>query len=480
MQTLSNYIAGQQRAPLTAQYLDSVNPATGRAHAQVPASGAADVQQAIASAQAAFPAWSALQPEARAQWLWKIAQGIEDRAEQLAQAESDDNGKPISLARQVDIPRAARNFRFFASAIEHWASESHARTGFINYTLRQPLGVGVCISPWNLPLYLLSWKIAPALAAGNTVVAKPSEVTPLTAFLLGQICEEIGLPAGVLNLVHGRGQDLGESLCSAPEVKAVSFTGSTRTGEIIARSAAPRFKKISLEMGGKNAGLIFADCDYDRMLDTVLRSGFANQGQICLCTSRLLVEKSIYARFCDDLVARVQALKQGDPQMPETQQGAVVSLEHQAKILRYLKLARDSGAEILCGGEAVQLSGRCADGYFVAPTVITGLGPEHPCNREEIFGPVVTVQSFESDDEALALANASDYGLACSIWTQKMSRAQSLSRQIQAGIVWVNCWMERDLRTPFGGVKASGVGREGGWEALRFWTEPKNVCIADA
>lgn len=476
---LRNLIGGELRAPLSGRWLDSYNPATGAVNARIPASDAQDAEAAIKAAKGAAQEWAKVSPEERSALLLNIADRLEQKLEALALAESQDNGKPLSLARSVDIPRAIQNFRFFASGVMHVASESHARPGFLNVTLRQPLGVGVCISPWNLPLYLLSWKIAPALAAGNCIIAKPSEVTPLSAWLLSEICREAGLPPGVLNVLHGTGPDLGPALCGHREVAAISFTGSTRTGADIATLAAPRFKKLSLEMGGKNAAVIFKDCDYEQMLNTVLRSGFSNQGQICLCTSRLLIERPLYERFRDDLVARVTALKVGDPLEAGTDQGAVVSKVHQDKILAYLALAEREGGRILCGGEAIKLSGRCAEGWFVAPTVIENLGPDARCNREEIFGPVVTLQPFDTDEEALYLANAGDYGLAASVWTDSLTRAQRFARELTAGIIWVNCWMARDLRTPFGGLRDSGVGREGGWEAFRFWSEPKNVCFAE-
>ncbi len=474
-----NLINGKLQPAHKGAWLENIEPATGLVYSQIPDSDASDIDQAVLAAQAAFVGWAETDPETRSACLERLADLIDRDAEALAADESRDNGKPLSLAREIDIPRAALNFRFFASAIQHFSSESHARPGYLNYTLREPLGVGACISPWNLPLYLLTWKIAPALAAGNTVVAKASEVTPLTAYRLSELAIEAGLPAGVLNIVHGSGAQAGDALTRHPLVKAVSFTGSTRTGAEIQRVTAGQFKKLSLEMGGKNAALIFADCDYSDMLETVLRSSFANQGQICLCTSRLLVERSIYERFCQDFVARVRELKVGDPHLPETQQGAVVSAQHQQKILSCIQTARQEGAEILCGGQAIQVPGRCEQGYFVGPTVVSGPGPQSQTNQAEIFGPVVSIQPFDLDSEALDLANATNYGLAASLWTNDQRRVQAFSRSLAAGIVWVNCWMVRDLRTPFGGVKDSGLGREGGWEALRFWTQSKNVCIAD-
>jgi aminomuconate-semialdehyde/2-hydroxymuconate-6-semialdehyde dehydrogenase len=473
-----NFIDGQFVAPLSGTYLDNIEPATGKVYGKIPASNQADVDLAVQAAQRAFPTWSTTGIIERSAILYRISQLIKDRLEQLALAESTDNGKPVALAREVDIPRSARNFEFFATAIQQFASESHANAGKnIHYTLRQPIGVVACISPWNLPLYLFSWKIAPALAAGNCVIAKPSEITPMSAYLLAGICKEAGLPDGVLNIIHGNGPETGAAMVAHPQVKAISFTGSTRAGKEIAAVAAPAFKKLSLELGGKNPVLIFDDCDYDKMLSETVRSAFSNQGQICLCGSRLYIQDTIYDRFKRDFVEKIRQLRVGDPQSVDTNIGAVVSHDHLSKIFYYLRLAKEEGGRVLCGGEPVHPTGRCADGYFVQPAVIEGLNNSCRTNQEEIFGPVVTLQSFSSDEEALALANDSSYGLATVIWTQHLSRAHQMAESIQSGLVWVNCWMERDLRTPFGGVKNSGVGREGGWEALRFFTEPKNVTI---
>ncbi len=478
MQVIQNYIGGKFLPPAAGNYLDNFNPATGEIFGKIPDSDAADVEAAVAAARAAFPAWAGLPLEQRHDILRAVSDGITQNLDRLAEAETLDSGKTIFASRTVDIPRAALNFKFFATALMHFASESHQMPGALSYTLRQPLGVVGCISPWNLPLYLFTWKLAPALAAGNCVVGKPSEVTPLTAFLLGEICTAAGLPPGVLNIVHGLGPKAGEAIVRHPGIKAVSFTGSTRAGAEIARIAAPMFKKLSLELGGKNPNLIFADCDYDKMLDTTVRSSFSNQGQICLCGSRIYVERSIYGKFKNDFVERVKAMRVGDPMHPDSRLGAVVSKMHYEKILSYIELARQEGGRILCGGEALNMPAPLNKGWYIAPTVIEGLGIECRTNQEEIFGPVVTIQPFDTDDEALALANGVPYGLSATLWTNHLQRTQRFSAELQAGIVWVNCWLLRDLRTPFGGVKQSGVGREGGWDAIRFFTETKNVTIA--
>ncbi|HRO70860.1 MAG TPA: aldehyde dehydrogenase, partial [Chitinophagaceae bacterium] len=381
-------------------------------------------------------------------------------------------------SKSVDIPRASANFRFFATGIMHFSSESHQMEDkAINYTLRQPIGIVACISPWNLPLYLFTWKIAPALAAGNCVIAKPSEVTPITAHLLARICSEAGLPDGVLNIVHGTGPIAGEAIVKHPGIKAISFTGSTRAGERIASLAAPKFKKLSLELGGKNPNIIFADCDWEKMIKSTIDSSFSNQGQICLCGSRIIIEHTIYEKFKADFVARVSQLTVGDPMDDHTRQGAVVSEAHLAKIVRCIDTARQEGGKILYGGHLVKLKGRCEKGFFIEPTVIEGLGPDCETNQQEIFGPVVTLQSFKTEEEALQLANATQYGLSATIWTQDISKANRAGARLNSGIIWINCWLLRDLRTPFGGMKNSGVGREGGWEALRFFTETKNICV---
>jgi aminomuconate-semialdehyde/2-hydroxymuconate-6-semialdehyde dehydrogenase len=478
MEEIKNYIDGELLTPISNQYLDNYNPATGEVYSHVPDSDERDVAIAVAAAEKAFLKWSIRPVEERSHLLLRVAQLIEQNGERLALAESIDNGKPVWLAQNVDIPRASSNFHFFATAIIHFASEAHLMTdAAINYTLRNPIGVAGCISPWNLPLYLFTWKIAPALAAGNCVVGKPSEMTPMTAYMLSELCIEAGMPPGVLNIVHGYGHKVGAAISAHPKIPVITFTGSTRTGAEIATTAAPMFKKLSLEMGGKNPNLIFADCNYEEMLQTTLRSSFSNQGEICLCGSRIFVERPLYEKFRDDFVARTKKLKVGDPLLADSNLGAVVSMAHLEKIFSYIELAKQEGGTILCGGKPVKLQGRCKNGWFVEPAVIENLPCDCRTNQEEIFGPVVTIMPFDNEEEVLQFANGTPYGLAATIWTENLTRAHRLANAIQSGIIWINCWMLRDLRTPFGGMKNSGLGREGGLEALRFFTEPKNICV---
>lgn len=478
MEKIANYIDGQLVEPTSKNYLENVNPATGKVYSLIPDSTGDDIELAYQAAATAFPSWSTTSINDRSIILSRIADLIQKNLHELALAESIDNGKPVSLATQVDIPRAESNIRFFATAIQHFASEAHIMEDkAINYTNRKPIGVVGCISPWNLPLYLFTWKIAPALAAGNCVIAKPSEITPMTAYLLSKLCIEAGLPKGVLNIVHGLGAKCGNAMVAHKKIKAISFTGGTTTGAHIASIAAPMFKKLSLELGGKNPNIIFSDCDFDKMIATTIRSSFSNQGQICLCGSRILIERPIYEKFKTAFLEKVNKMTVGNPLAPETRMGAVVSEGHMNKVLSYIELAKQEGGTVLTGGERVFLDGENKDGYFIAPTVIEGLGPNCRTNQEEIFGPVVTIAPFDSVEEAVENANSTMYGLAATLWTSDLSKAHKIAAQIDSGIVWINTWLLRDLRTPFGGVKSSGVGREGGFEALKFFTEAQNVCI---
>lgn len=472
---IKNYINGEFLEPNSGEYLDNFNPAEGVVYSLIPDSDSSDVAKAVEAAKAAFPTWSALTREERSQHMLNVSRRIAERLDELAAAESKDNGKPLWLAKKVDIPRASDNFKFFATAILHDNSELHDADGrFLNYTLRQPIGVAGCISPWNLPLYLFTWKIAPALASGNTVVAKPSEVTPMTAYLLSEICDEVGFPKGVLNIVHGLGAKVGSAMTEHPDVPIISFTGGTETGKTIARTAAPMFKKLSLELGGKNPNIIFDDCDLDKAINTSLNSSFANQGQICLCGSRIYVQRGIYDEFKTRFVDKVKKMKVGDPKSDDVKLGAVVSKPHFDKILSYVELAKQEGGTVLCGGKPAETE---MNGWFIEPTIIEGLKETCRTNQEEIFGPVVTIQPFDTEEEVIRFANGTQYGLASMVWTNDLTKVHRVAAHLHTGIVWINCWLVRDLRTPFGGVKNSGVGREGGWEALRFFTEPKNVCI---
>ncbi len=478
MDRILNYIGGELVEPIANQYLENIEPATGKVYGQIPDSDAEDVKAAVNAAEAAFPIWSKMSRAERSKVMLKIADLIDKNLEPLAMAESKDNGKPIKLAKAVDIPRASANMRFFATAILHESTEAHQTDGeAINMTLKSPLGVVGCISPWNLPLYLFTWKIAPALAAGNTVVAKPSEIAPMTAFLFSKLCLEAGLPKGVLNIVHGLGPKVGQAIVEHPKTKAISFTGGTNTGKQIAATAAPMFKKLSLELGGKNPNIIFADCDFENALKTSLQSSFANQGQICLCGSRIFIERSIYDKFRNAFVEKAAQLKVGAPYDEATQVGALVSKPHLDKVLSYIALAKQEGGKLLCGGNQLKLQGEYSEGYYLQPAVFEGLAFDCRTNQEEIFGPVVTLTPFDSVEEVLKMANSTQYGLAATVWTTNLNTSNRMSTELESGIVWVNCWLFRDLRTPFGGVKHSGAGREGGWEALDFFTEKKNVCI---
>lgn len=482
MNKILNFIGGKLVPPVNDSFLENINPATGQCYSFVPDSDEADVAAAVLAAEKALPAWSQTPASIRSEFLNKISNKILENLDKLAMAESIDNGKPLSLCKSLDIPRAASNFKYFAEALTQFHgktfSTDHGTVGSaLNYTNYFPLGVVACISPWNLPLYSLTWKIAPALAAGNTVIAKPSELTPMTAFILSQIVQEVGLPDGVLNILHGTGSKMGTALVTHTKVKAVSFTGSTQTGRTIAQAIAPSFKKSSLEMGGKNANIIFADADFNKAVKMTIRSSFLNQGQICLCGSRIFVEKSIYTKFRDALVLETKKLKVGNPLAEDTDQGALVSEQHMNKVLSYIDLAKSEGGKILCGGNRENFSGENAKGFFIQPTLIEGLSATCRTNQEEIFGPVATIIPFESEEEVIAMANSTKYGLSASIWTSNIERGLKIPAKIDAGVVWVNTWMLRDLRTPFGGVKESGLGREGGTEALAFFSEIKNICV---
>jgi aminomuconate-semialdehyde/2-hydroxymuconate-6-semialdehyde dehydrogenase len=478
MEKILNYIGGNLVEPESGKYVDNIDPSEGRVYSLVSDSDARDVNEAVKAAKEAFPSWSKISAEERCKILLKVADLIDRDLEKLALAESIDNGKTVKLARAVDIYRASANMKFYATSAMHFASEAHVNDGdSVNYTTRMPIGVVGCISPWNLPLYLFTWKIAPALAAGCTVIGKPSELTPMTAYLFSKLCREAGLPAGVLNIIHGLGAKAGQAIIEHPEVTAISFTGGTVTGKKIAATAAPMFKKLSLELGGKNPNLVFADCDFELAIKTSLLSSFTNQGEICLCGSRILVERSLYDKFVAEFVKRTKELKVGDPQDSSTHLGALVSEAHLKKVLGYVALAKEEGGKILTGGNQIKIEGRCANGYFMEPTVIVGLDEKCRTNQEEIFGPVVTITPFDTEEQALSFANSTTYGLAATIWTENLKKAHRVAHQIKSGIIWINCWLHRDLRTPFGGMKQSGVGREGGWEAIKFFTEAKNVCV---
>ncbi len=478
MVKIKNFINGELVAPESNEYIDNYDPSTGTVYSLIPDSDERDVNFAVEAAKKAFRTWSVTPAPHRSKILLKISELIEKNLEALAKAETIDNGKPLWLAKSVDIPRASENFRFYGTGILHFASESHAmEDSALNYTLRTPIGVAGCISPWNLPLYLFTWKIVPAIAVGNTVVAKPSEITPMTAFLLAEICIEAGLPPGVLNIVHGYGHKVGSAITAHPDIPIISFTGGTKTGETIAKTTAPMFKKLSLELGGKNPNIVFADCDLYKAVRTSVRASFTNQGEICLCGSRIFIEKNIYEIFKEKFLKETEKMIVGDPFDDKNKLGAIVSKQHYDKILQYIHLAKEEGGMILKGGKSIHPEGRCSNGWFIEPAIIENLPFDCRTNQEEIFGPVVTLTPFETEEEVLLYANSTKYGLAALLFTENLNKAHRVAAKLQSGIVWVNCWLLRDLRTPFGGVKRSGMGREGGFEAFKFFTEEKNICI---
>ncbi len=478
MRRIANLIAGKWTAPQDGKYFDDHNPATGEKIAEIPSSTAADIKTAVAGAQMAQPEWGALPVEERAVWLDSIASALEARSDEIAELESRDTGKPVALARAVDAARSALNFRFFAELVRELPDEQYKMKDALNVVVRKPVGVAGLITPWNLPLYLLSWKVAPAILMGNCVVCKPSRLTPLTANLLAEVVTEAGLPPGVVNIVHGSGSKCGQALVEHPAVGAISFTGGTSTGRSVAAGAAPLFKKLSLELGGKNATIVCGDADLEKTIPGAARAAFMNQGQVCLCGSRLLVERSIWDEFVPRFVAYVKAMSIGDPASCDL--GALVSQEHRKKVESYVVLAQEEGGTVLCGGERPTLEPPFDSGAFLEPAVIEGLAPDSRSATEEIFGPVVTLHPFENDDEALAIANNTEYGLAGSVWTRDLERGRRIAEGIDTGMVWVNCWLHRDLRVPFGGIKNSGVGREGGRYSLEFFSEPTNICLMEA
>jgi len=478
MKIISNYIDGKLTKPKESKYIDVFNPSTGKVYAKCPDSSSLDLKLAVKSANKAFYEWKNKTNEERSKILFNVASELEKNQNEFAIAETIDNGKPLNDSKNIDIPRAINNLRFYASIVINQSSESHSLpNNVINYTLRDPLGVVSCISPWNYPLHILTWKIAPALAIGNCVIAKPSEVTPMTAYLFSKICIKAGLPKGVLNILHGPGHNIGDKIVKHPDIKAVSFTGGTKTGKIISSAASSLLKKVSLELGGKNPVIVFDDCNYKEMLKTTIKSSFGNQGQICLCGERIFIQEKLYEKFKKDFIKETKQLKIGDPLNSKTNQGAIVSREHYNKILSYFKNVKNSGANFLIGGDSKKIKGSCSKGWFIEPSIIENLDRKSSCYREEAFGPVVSLHKFKTREEVIKLANETSYGLSASIWTSNLKTAHQVAQMIDFGIVWVNAWNLRDLRTPFGGMKDSGIGREGGNESMKFFSEPKNVCI---
>ena len=474
---VQNYINGEFTT--TKDTIDDINPATGEIIAKIPKSGSKEVSNAVDAADMARVSWSELSSEKRADWLDKIADALEYKSDELASLESLDTGKPITLAKAVDASRSVANFRFFAQFSRDFSVENFEMDDAMNHVVLKPVGIAGLITPWNLPLYLLSWKIAPAIVMGNTVVAKPSELTPLTANLLSQTLDEIGFPAGVVNILHGLGSETGQAIVENPKINLISFTGGTLTGKKVAETAAPMFKKLSLELGGKNATIILDDANLDSSIPEIARSAFMNQGQVCLCGSRILVSDKIWDEFVDKFVDYVKNMKVGDPSSEDSDLGALVSFAHRDKVESYIHLAEREGGKILCGGKSPTLPSPFDKGAFLEPTVVSDLSHMSRTATEEIFGPVVTLHSFRTDEEAIEMANCTDYGLAGSVWTGDTNRGKLVAEKIETGMVWVNTWLHRDLRVPFGGVKDSGVGREGGRWSLSFFSEAVNICVKD-
>ncbi len=476
MINIQNYINGEFINSVNNEVIKNYNPAIGEEIATIPKSSSKDIQNAVNACEKARYSWSKLSINERAKWLDKIANELEKRFEDVSKLESIDTGKPITLARTVDATRSVSNFRFFANLARNMKENQFEMSDAINNVINKPVGIAGLITPWNLPLYLLSWKVAPALVMGNCIIAKPSELTPMTANLLAEIIDYVGLPKGVFNLVHGYGNECGQALVEHPEINLISFTGGTETGKIVAKSAAPMFKKISLELGGKNATIILKDADIKSNIKNIAKSAFLNQGQVCLCGSRILVHESIYSSFLDELLKYVSTMKIGDPLNEDTQLGSLISNEHREKVESYIKLAIEEGGEIILGGGRPKLNEKFAKGAFLEPTIIIGLSHNSRTATEEIFGPVVTIHKFDEIDDAIDIANCTKYGLAASIWTQDKNLGESIAKRLDTGMVWINCWLHRDLRVPFGGVKSSGVGREGGLYSLQFFSELQNIC----
>lgn len=478
MINIINFINGEYVEPVNGNYINNYNPSTGEIYSKVADSDKDDIDLAYKSAKDAFIEWSKITAQERSDYLYKIADILESRIDEFAEAESLDQGKPVSLAKCMDISRAIHNFRFFAGSIlHHEESSTNYNNNFINYTSRKPLGVVGLISPWNLPLYLLTWKIAPAIACGNTVICKPSEFTSMTAFKIGEVLKKAELPNGVCNIVMGTGTKAGSEIVSHKGIPAISFTGGTKTGQVISSITAPLFKKLSLELGGKNPNIIFDDANIDDCIATTIRSSFLNQGEICLCGSRIFIHENIYDEFKEKFISSVSKLKVGDPKDPKTNIGAVVSYEHLQKIKSYIDIVEKENCKIIYGGDKPVLDKEFENGYFINPTIIETQDNKCRLMQEEIFGPVVTITKFKDENEVINMANDIEYGLSASVWTENISKAHRVADLLECGTVWINNWMTRDLRVPFGGVKSSGVGREGGKYSIEFYTEVKNVCF---